>query len=218
MAAPALQFEVTYPESDGKPIADNTKQFRWITTIQGGLDALFAADPNVFVADDLLWYPVEGSPTIRTAPDVLVVFGRPRGHRGSYVQHREARIAPQVVFEVLSPGNTFGEMHEKRAFYERYGVEEYYLYDPDGGLLAGWLRTGAHLDPIVSMSGWVSPRLGVAFGLEGVDLTMTAPDGSRFRGYVELAQAREDAERRARQAEARAERLAARLRELGEIE
>lgn len=31
-------------------MSDNTKQFRWITTIQGGLDALFRDDPNVFVA------------------------------------------------------------------------------------------------------------------------------------------------------------------------
>ncbi len=29
--------EIIYPESDGKPIADNTKQFRWIMTIEGGL-------------------------------------------------------------------------------------------------------------------------------------------------------------------------------------
>ena len=26
--------EITYPDSDGKPMADNTKQFRWIVTIE----------------------------------------------------------------------------------------------------------------------------------------------------------------------------------------
>src|SRR6266704_5862438 len=62
--------DMVYPESDGLPMADNTKQFRWIVTIQGGLDALFKDEPNVFVAGDLLWYPVEGKPTIRLAPDV----------------------------------------------------------------------------------------------------------------------------------------------------
>src|SRR6266705_5152300 len=54
--------QCTYPQSDGQPIADNTKQFRWIVTIQGGLDALLRADPQVFLAGDLLWYPVEGHP------------------------------------------------------------------------------------------------------------------------------------------------------------
>lgn len=55
---------IIYPTSDGKPMADNTRQFRWIVTIQGGIDALFRDDPNVFVAGDLLWYPVEGKPHI----------------------------------------------------------------------------------------------------------------------------------------------------------
>ncbi len=102
--------DVVYPDSDGQPLADDTLQFEWITTIKGGLEAIFRDDPNVFVAGDLLWYPVEGDPTIRTAPDAMVVFGRPKGNRGSYQQWREEGIAPQVVFEVLSPGNRSGGM------------------------------------------------------------------------------------------------------------
>src|SRR5881398_3342302 len=142
VAQPFTLPELVYPESDGQPIADNTLQFAWIMTIQGGLDALFAGDPNVFVAGDLLWYPVEGEPTIRAAPDAMVVFGRPKGYRGSYKQWEEGGIAPQVVFEVLSPGNRFAEMLRKFQFYERYGVEEYYIYDPDNVELTGYLRQG----------------------------------------------------------------------------
>jgi hypothetical protein len=67
------QPQIVYPESDGQPMADNTLQFRWIVTVQGGIDALFKDDSNVFVAGDLLWYPVEGNPKICTAPDILVV-------------------------------------------------------------------------------------------------------------------------------------------------
>src|SRR5437763_12656560 len=96
--APAAAVPIIYPESDGKPIADNTKQFRWIVTIEGGLEALFRDDPNVFVAGDLLWYPVEGHTEICTAPDALVVLGRPKGDRGSYLQWQEEGIPPQVVF------------------------------------------------------------------------------------------------------------------------
>ena len=93
----------------------------------GGLQALFADDPNVFVAGDLFWYSVEGDNRTRLAPDALVAFGRPKGHRGSYKQWEEGGVALQVVFEVLAPGNTSKEMADKLAFYERYGVEEYYL-------------------------------------------------------------------------------------------
>ena len=85
-----------YPESDGQPMAENTKQFQWIVTIKENLDALL---PNAFVAGDLFWYPLEGNNLIRQAPDVLVAFGRPKGHRGSYRQWEEDNIAPQVVFE-----------------------------------------------------------------------------------------------------------------------
>ena len=214
-ASNGSQGEITYPESDGQPMADNTKQFRYIVTIQGGLAALFADDPNVFVAGDLLWYPVEGKNTLRVAPDVMVAFGRPKGDRGAYLQWREGSIAPQVVFEILSPGNTGLEMSRKLQFYDRYGVEEYYLYDPDHGEMAGWRRGANGLEEVEPMAGWVSPRLGVRFALAGDDLVLERPDGRRFETFVELAQ-RADAERERADAEReRAERLAERLRALG---
>src|SRR5262249_50347025 len=122
---------VEYPDSDGKPMADNTKQARWIVVLFGNLAALFRARDDVVVACDLFWYPVEGSPEVRVAPDVLVVFGRPKGDRGSYKQWEEGGVPLTVVFEILSPGNTWTEMDDKYAFYEEHGVEEYYVYDPD---------------------------------------------------------------------------------------
>jgi Uma2 family endonuclease len=213
---------IVYPESDGQPMADNTLQFRWIVTIEGGIDALFKDDPNVFVAGDLLWYPVEGYPKIRTAPDILVAFGRPKGERGSYQQWNEGNIAPQVVFEILSPGNRAAELTRKFQFYERYGVEEYYLYDPEIIDLAGWLRSDGFLTAIETLDGWVSPRLGVRFAIEEGDLKLYRPDGRRFTTYVELvreaelAQQQAEQERRERElAQQQAERLATQLRALG---
>ena len=210
----ASQQQVIYPESDGQPMADNTKQFRWIVTIQGGLDALFRDDANVFVAGDLLWYPVEGNNTIRRAPDAMVVFGRPKGDRGSYLQWRENNIAPQVVFEILSPGNRLTEMLNKLKFYERYGVEEFYMYDPDREELGGWLRSGEELREIESIAGWVSPRLGVRFELSPEGLELYRPDGQKFASYVELDRQREAAIAKAEQLAQRASLLAAKLREL----
>lgn len=189
MSATALKSEsIIYPDSDGKPMADNTLQFDWIVVIENGLEALFADNPDVFVAGDLLWYPVEGDNKIRVAPDAMVAFGRPKGYRGSYQQWREAGIAPQVVFEVLSPGNTRREMAKKLDFYERHGVEEYYLYDPDGGTLQGWLHQDKRLQAVATMRGWVSPRLNVRFDLEGKDLCMYDWNGERFQSYLELKQ------------------------------
>jgi Uma2 family endonuclease len=184
----SAQKDIIYPESDGQPMADNTKQFNWIVAIKLGLELLFTNNPNVFVAGNLLWYPLEGNNKTRCAPDVMVIFGRPKGDKGSYLQWREDNIPPQVVFEILSPGNTVKEMIEKYKFYQRYGVEEYYLYDPDGGELTGWLRSGNELETIEEMMGWVSPRLGIRFELSEGELVIYRPDGERFATYVEQAQ------------------------------
>lgn len=198
---PTVEEELRYPESDGKPMADNSKQFRYIVTIEGNLEILFGENPNVFVIGDMLWYPKEGHPEIRQAPDVMVSIGRPKGDRGSYLQWREDNIAPQVVFEILSPGNRKGEMAEKFAFYEQYSVEEYYLYDPDRGRLQGWLRNVEHkLAPISTMIGWLSPHLGIRFEMEGKELKLFYPDGRRFLTMIELDALRAKAEQRAEEA------------------
>jgi len=177
---------IVYPESDGKPIADNTVQYEWIVTIHGGLTGTFKDDPRVFVAADLLWYPVEGDNKTSAAPDAMVAIGRPKGDRGSYKQWEEGGIPPQVVFEILSPNNGSSEMMRKFLFYEKYGVEEYYIYDPDRIKLEGYLRQGAKLTDIPEMDGWQSPRLGIRFDMSGEVLKIYRPDGEPFLTYLEL--------------------------------
>jgi Uma2 family endonuclease len=210
-----------YPDSDGKPMADNTLQFRWIVVIKENLETLFAERPDVFVAGDLLWYPVEGSRK-SAAPDTMVVFGRPKGYRGSYLQWKENNLAPQVVFEVLSPNNSASEMYQKQGFYEMHGVEEYYVYDPDEDLLFVMLRTNDHLQLADVQDEWVSPRLGIRFDLTGEEMQIFHPNGERFLTHQEITAerdaeraARAAAEQRATQAEAELEQLRTRLREMG---
>ena len=202
------QSQIEYPDSDGQPMADNTVQFRWIQTLQGGLDAMFRRDPEVFVAGDLLWYPVEGNNRLRTAPDVMVVLGRPKGDRGSYRQWEEGGIAPQVTFEILSSGNRAADRLEKLRFYERYGVEEFYVYDPHAAHLEGWIRRGEHLERIPQMDGWVSPRLGIRFDMSLGELQVLGPDGDPLISYIEMAELRHQERRRV-------ERLRAQIRALG---
>jgi Uma2 family endonuclease len=184
--------DIIYPDSDGKPMADNTKQFRWIVTIKENLEILFASRDDVFVAGDLLWYPVQGNNKICQAPDVLVVFGRPKCDRGSYKQWEENNIPPQVVFEILSPGNRTKEMLNKLFFYQSYGVEEYYIYNPDTVDLTGLLRSEeGKLEVIQEINNWVSPRLEIRFEITETTLEIYRPDGQKFLTSVELDQLRE---------------------------
>jgi len=236
----AIAPEIDYPDSDGNPMSDNTEQFSWIVIIKENLEMMYANYPNVFVAGDLVWYPVRYT-LRRMAPDVMVAFGRPKGRRGSYKQWLEDNIAPQVAFEILSPSNKdsrgIDALDEKFTFYETYGIQEYYIYDPDELTLAGWQRQGDHLMPILSMSNWVSPLLGIRFDWEaGQELGLFRPDGQQFLSPVELDQLlqqskiqvwqeqqrviqerqRADQERqRADQERQRADRLAEQLRALG---
>ncbi|WP_211941783.1 Uma2 family endonuclease [Cylindrospermopsis raciborskii G7] len=179
--------KIVYPESDNKPMADNTRQFTWIVKIKENLEILFKSNADVFVAGDLFWYPVEGSNKIKLAPDTMVVFGRPKGHRGSYRQWEENNIPPQVVFEILSPGNNNTEMDRKKLFYLEHGVEEYYVYDPDRISLEVSIRENNSFKEIENFTTWTSPRLKIRFDMSQDELVIYYPDGSKFLSPVELS-------------------------------
>ena len=203
-AAPPPPAPVIYPESDGEPMADNTEQFDFISMVQGNLDALL---PD-FVAGDHLWYPVEGRPDIRVAPDVYVALSRPKGPRGSYLQWKEAGVPLTVVFEWWSPDSTFAKELAKLRFYDRHGVSEFYTWDQVRQQFAAFVREGNELVPVNVDGGFVSPRLGIRFAVTDDALRIFRPDGKPFRSYRELT-----AERDAAAAERDA--LKAKLRAMG---
>ena len=209
LQVPSIDDESLYPDRDGKPLADNTTQLRLIFTIKGGLDALFKDRDDVFVAADLLWYPVQltqaeiqaDKKPKKQAPDVMVVLGRPKGDRGSYKQWEEDNVAPQVAFEILSPGNQKKEMETKFQFYQEHGIEEYYLYNPKKNHLQGWLRKGKKLVEISQMENWISPLLGIRFTTNEGELALFHPDGERFIEFVEAIEQRDRQAQRANLAE-----------------
>ena len=89
----SVKPEIEYPDDDGEPMADNSLQFKWIVLIVENLQAVFRNNPDAFVAGNMLWYSVEGEPTIRAAPDGMVILGRPKGRRGSYNQWKRTTSA-----------------------------------------------------------------------------------------------------------------------------
>ncbi|MFO0825604.1 MAG: Uma2 family endonuclease [Gemmataceae bacterium] len=222
MNTTTVETELEFPDSDGMPMAENTRQYEAIVTLKGNIEAF--APKDAFVAGDHLIYVDRGDSSVRYAPDVYVAFGRPRGHRGSYKLWEEANIFPQVIFEVLAPSNTETEMEEKRKFYFSHGAEEYYEFDPEAGTWLGFV-----LDPqtglprqLPNMDGYISPRLGMKFGFRPLDLLVFRPDGSRFLSFQEqedrriAERERAEVERlRADQAQQEAERLRALLRAAG---
>jgi Putative restriction endonuclease len=231
--------DVIYPESDGKPMADNTIQWDWMVKVVDELRIQYVGQ-EVFVAGDLLWYPVKGMPKISAAPDAMVVFGRPAGNRRSYLQWNEDGLGPQVVFEVLSHSNRADELEDKLSFYDEHGVEEYYLIDPYEQSVEGYTRGRSALVPVRKMLGFVSPRLGTRFEKIDGELVLVSPSGRSFQSRGEQVGELSDGLKRARSEKKRMaeelkressekkriadelkrersekERLAAKLRELG---
>jgi Uma2 family endonuclease len=65
-------------------------------------------------------------PRVAAQPDFLVILNQNR----DIIRGGRIRGAPDLVVEVLSPGNSTEEMERKRWSYEQIGVTEYAVVDP----------------------------------------------------------------------------------------
>jgi len=64
-------------------------------------------------------------------PDLLYVHNNSKAH----VTEQNVQGPPDVVVEILSPGTAARDRDLKRKRYERFGVQEYWLVDPDHNTL-----------------------------------------------------------------------------------
>jgi Uma2 family endonuclease len=125
---------VVYPTSDGKPMAETDVHRQEMTRLIDTLDALFAADPAMYVSGNLLLHYEEGDPRASVAPDVFVVRGVAKGLREVYKLWEEQR-PPVLIIEVTSRTTRREDLGKKQELYARLGVREYILYDPLGEYL-----------------------------------------------------------------------------------
>ena len=65
-------------------------------------------------------------------PDLLVVTNDQR----EILTKRNVRGAPALVIEILSPSSSARDKRSKRALYERVGVREYWVVDPDNDCIS----------------------------------------------------------------------------------
>ncbi len=123
---------VAYPESDGKPMAESDLHRILMVDLIDAVDRRFQADPKFYVSGNLFIYYEEGHPEKVVAPDFFVVRGVPKGLRRVFKLWEEKK-SPQLMIEVTSPSTHLEDLGNKRAIYEELKVQEYFIFDPEGG-------------------------------------------------------------------------------------
>ncbi len=214
---------VTYPETDGRPMAETDEHASLLIYLREGLRDRFRDDPQVYVAGNLLVYYEEGNPKASVAPDVFVVFGVSAHERRIYKVWEEGK-GPDVVIELTSLSTRDEDLGQKRVLYERLGVREYFIFDPFAEHLSpplvGFVREGEWFAPMA-----VEPLDGgwrVRSELLGVELQALPAEEGRWELRVvdavtgeKMLTPLEAQEKARREAEAR-RRAEERLRELEE--
>jgi Uma2 family endonuclease len=209
---------IEYPDEYGKPMAEGDIQFSYLAYAINTLRIYFQNHPDVYVAGNLFIYYEKGYPESVVAPDVFVVFGVENRDRRSYKTWEENNQTPDFVLEITSKATRSEDQGAKKGIYAFLGVREYFQYDPTGDYLNPQLQdlhlvdgnyfpvaTNTLPDGTVSLH---SEVLGLELRLEAGKLRFYNPaTGQTLLTHEEEATARQAAEEKA-------QRLAAKLREL----
>ncbi len=180
------ELDRLYPATDGVEMGESVEHINLLTLLYTNFKEYFLGQ-NVSVHAELFWYPVEGQPHTRRAPDVMIIFDCPLNEkRKSYRQWMEGNKPATVVIEILSASNDDMEMKQRRAWYRRYGVQEYYEIEEDTNRVNAWLRREGKLVKQNAEMSFTSPRLGVTFDWSSGKLVIRTPDGNEFADYHEL--------------------------------
>ena len=134
MAAIPLRHDVEYPESDGQPMGESTLHREVMAGLIQVLGDHYLDVPDVWVGGNLFLYYEEGNPLASVCPDVLVVQGVAKWPRRIYKLWEEGRV-PSLIIEVTSEKTRHEDVVGKQRLYQRLGVEEYFLFDPEGDYL-----------------------------------------------------------------------------------
>ena len=129
---------VEYPTSDGMPVAETDLHYLRLAGAAYGLRKFLAGRDDVYVGSNLLVYDEPGNPRSHLSPDIFVAFDVESGPRDLFKIWEEK--PPSFVLEITSASTRREDERSKRRRYARWGVTEYFLYDPRGEWLEPTLQ------------------------------------------------------------------------------
>lgn len=88
-------------------------------------------------------------------PDIVVIL------KNNPNQIRDGRYSgvPDLLVEILSPGNKDHDLITKKDLYEKFGVKEYWVVDPDTKLALGFSLKEGHYDKLSESIGTIKSLL-----------------------------------------------------------
>ena len=135
---PVPERVVEYPSSDGKPVAETPLHYDRLRYAATALQLRYQHRADVYVGANMLVYDAEGNWREHLSPDVFVAFGVGNHDRDVYKLWEER--PPAFVLEITSKSTRGEDERTKRRRYARWGVAEYFLYDPRAEYLDPPLR------------------------------------------------------------------------------
>jgi Uma2 family endonuclease len=170
---PGTVSDPRYPEWMKKPMGDTDFQSIAMTQLRDTLDDVFINDPRVYVAMNIVFYYLQGSPRSRRDPDVLVARGVSGKHPRLYYRAWDEGVLPCTLFEISSKSTWREDIGPKRRLYARINIPEYFVFDPQNRFLDPPLRgfrtvNGRSIEMTPAADGsLVSTQLNLRFIAEG---------------------------------------------------
>lgn len=132
-----------------------TKHQRVLNTINHSLLNYFVKEKSgeVFIAPFDV-YLDENSNAVQ--PDIIVVLNE---NSGIIDPNGHIHGVPDLLIEILSPGNKEHDLVKKKDLYEKFGVKEYWIVDPDTKLALVFFLQGNQYVKIGEAMGNIESRL-----------------------------------------------------------
>lgn len=213
---------------DGEPLESNRHRIAMNVLIRSAQRSLQSC-PDSFVGGNMFVYYSREQAMNRNfrGPDFFAVLGvESERERQGWVVWEESGRYPDVIIELLSPSTAAVDRGIKKDLYEKtFRTPDYFVFDPfDPASLAGWRLDLTHGYQPLTMNehGWLwceTLQLWVGTWEGVIDREPMTGTCSWLRFYTPQGDLvllpEEAAQQRAEQEKQRADRLAAKLRELG---
>ena len=194
--------------SDEPPLETDLHRLQ-ITILIQCLEWLWQERTNFYASGNITIYysPRQRKSEDFRGPDFFVVLDTERKARKSWVVWQENGQYPNIIVEILSPKTAATDRGVKKQIYQNiFRTPDYFWFDPNTLEFVGFHLLDGEYQPLeANAEGWLwSQQLQLYLGIYNRQLRFFTPEGQLVPTPQELVQ----------QEAQRAERLAAKLREL----